>query len=478
MTTFKQMTSQSMIAKRIATHPIARTAILWLAVSATQCAFAQTAPPPAFGQEPTTPPVTQAPPVTTLDEPSLEPSGAVRSYLKPGVHLTETVNSNLGDGQAGGGGVVGISRVLGSLDMKRLWSRYDFSVDYIGGLSLYSDSFGQPSQTHSLDASQRYSWRTGQIQVCDALSFLQEGSFSHSGGAAGGSCGGSGSSTGGTFGVVGNSSRITNTTSVDIRDSLSPRSTVTLAGDYGFTNFLNGSTSSNTATGTSDSRQLAGTVGYNRNLNRFDQLGVSYGYQRFQFPTPGAVNISANVFQVLYAHQVSGRMSLVLGAGPQITTIGANSVTKTPSSSILNANVRASLKYRFTRTSLDTSFSRYTSSGSGLQLGSNSNVARAALSRPLSRLWNGSLDVGYSHHTALQAGHGRSVGGSFQDGFGGAGVTRRLGRFFSLAFHYQYSYEYFGGSSCQSGLIDCSRSFNRHIGDVTLSWHPSPIRLD
>jgi len=53
-----------------------------------------------------------------------------------------------------------------------------------------------------------------------------------------------------------------------------------------------------------------------------------------------------------------------------------------------------------------------------------------------------------------------------------------LGRFFSLQMHYQYTYEYFAGAACTT--LDCSsgHTFNRHIGDITLSWHPAPIRLD
>ena len=63
-------------------------------------------------------------------------------------------------------------------------------------------------------------------------------------------------------------------------------------------------------------------------------------------------------------------------------------------------------------------------------------------------------------------------------GFGGGGLTRRLGRFFSLQMHYQYTFEYFAGDACAK--LDCSNghTFNRNIGDVTLSWHPAPIRLD
>lgn len=264
-----------------------------------------------------------------------------------------------------------------------------------------------------------------------------------------------------------------------MRESISPRSTITLAGSYRFSDFLDNTNTVNaTNTGTVNSHQISGSAGYNRILNRFDQVGVSYGYQQFQFPMQGAGSIQSNVFQFLYAHQVSGRMSLILGAGPQITTVGERNGL--PAFSQVSANIRTSLHYRYPKTLLMLGYDRYTSGGSGLQLGSHSDVVKAAIQRPLSRLWTSSLDVGYSRHTALQDPGltSNALGGSFQDGYGGGGLTRRLGRFFSLALHYQYNYEYFGGAACTGGKIDCSHSFNRHVGDVTLSWHPLPIRLD
>src|SRR5258706_11385953 len=114
-------------------------------------------PAPAFGQELPAPQVTQAPPVTSLDQASLEPTIAARSFLQPGVHATESVNSNLGSN----GGVLGITRLLGSLDLLRLWSRYAFSADYLRGAALYSDDWRRPSQVHEMAAAQRYASRTG-----------------------------------------------------------------------------------------------------------------------------------------------------------------------------------------------------------------------------------------------------------------------------------------------------------------------------
>lgn len=415
-------------------------------------------PAPAFGQEPPPPQVTQAPPVTSLDEASLEPAIAARSFLQPGAHVTETVNSNLGQG-----GTVAITRLLGSLDLTRLWSRYTFTANYIGGASLYSDSLDQPSQIHAMAVAQRYAWRTGQLQIRDALTYLPEGSFGFSGfggAGGGGGLGGGGFGGGTSFGSLGQNPRLTNGVTLDVRESLSPRSSITLAGGYTFTDFLH-----TTNPGTINSRQVSAQAGYSRVLNKFDQIGLQYGYQQFQFPIQNAGTIDSHIIQGLYEHQISGRMDLVLGAGPQITTVRSPAVPTTR----ISVSARATLRYRFPRYSVALNYNRHTTAGSGIQLGSQTDDVRFTFQRPLSRLWTSNLDVGYSHHSALQAALGTGFAGTYQSGFGGGGLSRRLGRFFSFQVHYQYDYLNFSGNN---------RSLNRHIGDVTLSWHPNPIRLD
>ena len=434
------------------------------------------APPPAFGQEAPPPSVTIAPPVTSLDEVSLEPAIAARSYLQPGLHLTESVNSNLSQSS----GTLAITRLLGSLDLLRVWSRYSFTADYVGGAALYSDDWGNPSQTHALSAGQRYAWRTGRLQARDCLTYLPEGSFGYSGfnGSGGGGlgggagCGSFGGSFGGasSFGSLGSNPRLTNAATLDLTESFSPRSSITAAGGYTFTDFVN-----NHDPGSGNSRQVSGEAGYSRVLNRFDQLGLQYGFEEFQFPRQNAGTIDSHTVQALYEHQVSGRMSLTLGAGPQWIVLHNPGV---PATTQLTASARAILRYRFPRNSVALAYTRHTTAGSGIQFGSQTDEVRGTLGRQLTRQWNGTLDAGYSHHRALEAATGNALGGTYQAGFGGGGLTRRLGRFFSLQLHYQYTYEYFAGDACQ--VVDCSsgHTFNRHIGDITLSWHPAPIRLD
>ena len=94
-------------------------------------------PVPAYGQENAPPPISENPPLSGLDLPSLEPHAAPLSYLQPGATVSESADSNAGN-SLGGQHVTSVSRVLGSLTLQRLWSHYDLALDYVGGVGYYS----------------------------------------------------------------------------------------------------------------------------------------------------------------------------------------------------------------------------------------------------------------------------------------------------------------------------------------------------
>src|SRR4030081_2562406 len=57
----------------------------------------ETPPAPAFGQDNPPPPVSENPPISGIDQPGLDPHAAPVSYLQPGVHVTESADSNASD---------------------------------------------------------------------------------------------------------------------------------------------------------------------------------------------------------------------------------------------------------------------------------------------------------------------------------------------------------------------------------------------
>src|SRR5208282_615274 len=132
---------------------------------------------------------------------------------------------------------------------------------------------------------------------------------------------------------------------VELTELLNPRSSVTLTGSYGLTDFTDNPSgcaptepyccqpagtcgpptttfcppTANCCPPPSDavlpfispgclinSRQFAAQVGYNYQLGRRDQIAVVYGYQDFSYPVTSLGSFTTNHVHVLYGHRISG----------------------------------------------------------------------------------------------------------------------------------------------------------------------------
>ena len=305
-------------------------------------------PAPAYGQDNTTAPISENPPLSGLDLPSLEPHAAPLSYWQPGATFSESVQSNAGN-VVGGGGVSSISRALGSVTLRRLWSNYDLAVDYTGGIAYYSLEGQGLKLLQQMDAVQKISWKRGQLSLRDSFSYLPEGNFGGAYGSTGSQGIGSLGNTsfgmfanGSSLGTLGLVPRILNVSLVDVVENLTPRSAITAAGGYAFSHFYG----SDASTGTTffDSSQVSAQVGYNRELTPHTQVALVYGYQGFDFNFAGT-SFHTHIVQGMYGHRISGRMDLLLGVGPQFTFVGSactlfDALTGNPHCSI-NQSVRA-----------------------------------------------------------------------------------------------------------------------------------------
>ena len=76
-------------------------------------------PVPAFGPDNPAPPASQNPPISAIDEPGLEPHAAPESFLLPGLHVSESLDSNVGN-SLGGSSFSTVTRGLGSLTLQKL----------------------------------------------------------------------------------------------------------------------------------------------------------------------------------------------------------------------------------------------------------------------------------------------------------------------------------------------------------------------
>jgi hypothetical protein len=447
------------------------------------------------------------PPLSGLDQPTAEPAFGGRSYLMPGFQLSESVDSNA-SGSKLNAHTSEITRALASVDLQKIWRKYQFGLDYIAAGDFYAGPLfvqnqNRATQVHTLAAVQRILWRTGQLAIRDSFDYLPEGSFGFSsyGGAAsfgsslGGGVSGSGAGTGlggglgsggigsVSYGSLGYQPRIDNTAIVDIVQGISPRSTVTMAGAYSISHYLQ---VTNPLFPVINSQQAGGQVGYNHLLSRKDQIGLDYRFQEIHFPSAGSGSVTAHVANVLYGHRINGKLNLSLAAGPQLVIVHhppivvGNLVTPVPESKSLGANGSVTLGYlASTRTNLQLSYRRYVTPGSGFYAGANTDAVRLSLGYRLGRRWTSMSDGGYSHNTTLQSAGGTTgvPSHSYQFWYGGTSLQRQLGPHFSAFASYQFNALGFG--ACPAGTsTTCGVNTIRHTGMIGLNWHPRPIRLD
>ena len=465
---------------------------------------------PAYGQDNAPPPISQNPPLSGLDMPSLEPHAAPLSYLQPGATVSESANSNAATVPGGSTSFTSITRALGSLQLRRLWSHYDLGLDYLGGVGYYTLEGQGAKMLQQMDLDQRITWKRGQLSLRDSFSYLPEGNF----GASYGSLSSVGVTSlnntafgafmgGSLLGTFGLAPRILNVSVADVSENLSPKSAVTAAGGYAFTHFYgNDFTTGGPFIGVS---QVSAQAGYNRLLTPHTQVALVYGYQGFAFSVSGMA-FHTHVIQAIVGKRITGRMDLLVGAGPQITRLnfcplsifGSCLGGGNTSDSRIGLAGQARLRYKFPRTSLDLSYQRYVTSGSGFFAGAQTDLVRLTAERPLSRVWNVFADIGYSRNSRIQSlspaelatcvnpGQANPNGlapcpgvdaNTYSYGFVGAGVHRHFGHDFHGFASYQFNELYFDHSYCVPN-IPCSRISNAHVITFGLDWTPRPIRLD
>lgn len=473
-------------------------------------------PAPAYGQDSLPAPVSENPPLSGLDLPSLEPNAAPLSYLQPGATFSESALTNAG-ATLGGGGVTSITLGVGSLTLKRLWSHYDLALNYLGGVEYYSLKGLGFQALQQFDVDQKITWKRGVLSVRDSFSYLPEGNFGGSYGSVGsqgiaslGNTSFGGFWGGSSLGNLGFVPRIINVSLVDVSQNLSPKTTVTAAAGYALMHFYGSDQLGGSFIGSS---QISVQLGYNRLLSPQSQLALVYGYQGFDFSVE-RTSFHTHVFQALYGHRISGRMDLLLGAGPQFSVLDTQTATcSNPvvqpyycqvfgytliptmvKSTKPGVAARARFRYRFQKATMDLEFQRFETSGSGLFAGAQSNIASLSVEHPLSRTLNAFVDVGYSSNSALQplslqqltacgsAQTAQSVcpandANAYNYAFVGGGLQRAFGRNFRGYASFQFNELEFDHSYCTTAA-PCNRISNRSVLTFGVDWTPRPIRID
>ena len=210
-----------------------------------------------------------------------------------------------------------------------------------------------------------------------------------------------------------------------------------------------------------------------------------------------------------------GRMDFLAGAGPEFTKIllpctdsdvvfkisgcsqnqSGAAVGSIPDTRI-GVAAQGRLRYQFPKTSVNLAYERFDTAGSGLFAGASSDIVRLTAARPLTRVWQGLLDTGYSRNSRLQplsekqldtcnlAGDNPNLpacpgadANTYSYEFVGGALHRMFGRTFHGFVSYQFNVLEFDHSYC-AGLPECNRTSNRQVLTIGLDWVPRPVRLD
>jgi hypothetical protein len=326
-------------------------------------------------------------------------------------------------------------------------------------------------QAAGLEAVTR--WRTGRATLRDSFSYLPDGAFQIGFGGlpgmgiAGGGIGGLGGGIPGThlsqIGSVGNIPSLANKAILDVVQAINPVSAITVAGGFSNAHFYD---PTNTLI---NSDQVTIEGGYSHLFARHDQIGAVYAFQLLQFPQDTGGQIYIHVVNLRWSHTISGRLSLIAGAGPEYTDLEVGGYI-----THWSVSAQVQLHYKLGHGSMSAGYEKFTSAGSGVFAGADTQIARLSYTRPLGRMWEFYGDLGFSHDTKLQN-FGVSAS-SHNAGVVDALVRKHMGRSYDFLASYRFGETFFNTPVKLAGST--GKSSQRQLVAVGVEWHPKPTRIE
>ncbi len=411
--------------------------------------------------------------------------GEGRSFLLPAIQLSSYLDTNP-YGASSGTGTDFLYRgsVSGSLALQWIKRKSQFNLSYAGGemvssrplTAYYGSDLGKYEDFHSMTIDEQINGKRWKADLMDQFSYLPESSFGFPGfnGLAGiGQGFGTGFSANGNLLnpalvpnqsiLTGNSRRLSNVSAVEVDYSMTPRSSISVSGAYGLLHYV--------SSGFIDTSYYVTSIGYDHSLTRRDNLGLYYSYSDISFSGLNE-DIAGHSVQIAYGRRITGKLSLKLSAGPLVDVINqpaGGSVTS------VFFTTYDSLQYLLHGGDLHLDYIRYTSPGSGVFFGAETNQVSAGLDHQLGRRFTGSIDFGYAQNRALSGSGGVIPGSRFNTWQGGASLSRLLGRTMTLFVSYQFQRETANAPVCLGA--QCEGAFLRHIASIGFSWKGRAIAL-
>lgn len=400
------------------------------------------------------------------------------NIFDPGVTVSEV--GEFVPGITGKTTTVGETIVTGSLNFSRTWSQYHFTTLYTGG-ETFNEGYGQAAtffgvtpthfQFHDLMVSQQMDWARWHILLMDDFTASPGAAFSGQGMGGPGLAGEFSSMLGASLNTLSqtflpseniNTSlvmRLRNSVLAQAQYALSRRSSITVAGSYGFLHF--------DIPTLQNSEMINVQGGYDYQLDPSDSFAILASYGKIDYTGTGRAT-SEYGGALAYGRKITGRLAFQVAAGPQEIRMVVPGGTG--NFNLLFVSVNSALTYQRRRGGVSFNFVRGLNSGSGVFFGATSDTASGTGHYQFSRNWTGSINGGTSlNYNLAPAGVART---KFYNWFAGANVGRQLGQ--HAAFNLSY------GALEQNNPIGCTVALCGGTGlqqtvGVSVNWHLLPV---
>jgi hypothetical protein len=241
--------------------------------------------------------------------------------------------------------------------------------------------------------------------------------------------------------LTNNSTSVSNSLSGSVERRLTGRTSISGTGSWMILRFPD----ENTGLGNT---QIVGEAGLNHQMDARDTVSGNVNYSVYSYGGGIGLTVLSKGISGAYQRVLSRSLSMSVSAGPE--WISGSDSKLIPSRVTTSANL--SLSYARETTDASLHYSRGVNGGSGVQPGALSDNISAIIGRSYGRDWMGSVTANYTHSSGLLQ-NGVTVGpeenfasfaytgGIINLVFGGAQVSRRLGRSLSAYLSYNLQHQ-------------------------------------
>jgi hypothetical protein len=407
-------------------------------------------------------------------------SGPNMSWVDGTIHYSLTASQLVQDGLYGSGNVTEATNLSGNFGFVSTSKDRPFSLIYAGGI-LVGSGGGQGTTTYqNVAVSQGLVRGRWIFDISDSFSYLPQSPTTGYSGISGvgdlGSTPISGPAAGPAGGVLtyaGN--RISNGLTGSVERRLTGSTSVSGSGSWSILHFLDEQAGLNTT-------QFSGQVGLNHRIDARNSVGADAVYSTYHtaansfFSQNNNTSFQTRGLNFTYSRLWTRTLSMDASVGPQ--WINSSDGAVLPPS----INVAASVGFSYTRkhTNMGVHYFRGVNGGSGVQTGALSDSIMASVGHPLGHNWMGSVNGSFARTSGLlylAPSSGGTVPVSANQAtksfYGGAQVTRGLGRYWSCFLNYTAQ-----NQSINSAFIgqNAFSGFSQTFG-IGITFAPKSTRL-